>query len=64
MAYKCQHYVNNITMRKATMLKAYAVALVLTTATPVATKAVDGVKAPEATKAPTTQFLKPGSIKN
>jgi hypothetical protein len=46
------------------MLKAYAVALVLVTATPVAVKSVAGAQAPEMTKTPTTQIgIKKGSIR-
>lgn len=46
------------------MLKAYAVALVLVTATPVALKSVEGAQAPEQTKTPTTQIaVKKGSIR-
>jgi hypothetical protein len=46
------------------MLKAYAVALVLVTATPVAVKSVEGAQAPEKTKAPTTQIgVKKGSVR-
>ena len=46
------------------MLKAYAVALVLVTATPVALKSVDGVQAPETTKTPTTQIqIRKGSVR-
>ena len=44
------------------MLKAYAVALILTTATPVVVNSVDGVKVLENTNAPTTSFLKKGTI--
>ena len=46
------------------MLKAYAVALILSTATPVVVNSVDGAKVLENTKAPTTNFLKPGSVKD
>ncbi|MFT6895624.1 MAG: hypothetical protein ACJA13_000021 [Paraglaciecola sp.] len=47
------------------MLKAYAVALVLSTATPVATNAGQSVQAPETTKAPvtTTQAFRPSSVR-
>jgi len=46
------------------MLKAYAVALVLVTATPAVVKSVDGVQAPEATKTPTTQVaVKKGTVR-
>jgi hypothetical protein len=46
------------------MLKAYAVALVLVTATPVAVKSVNGAQAPEATKTPTTQIqVRKGSVR-
>ncbi|MBN7826760.1 hypothetical protein [Bowmanella dokdonensis] len=45
------------------MLKAYAMALVLTTAAPVADKAADGAKAPAKANAPVTQIWKPGSVR-
>ncbi|MFT4995137.1 MAG: hypothetical protein ACI965_002179 [Paraglaciecola sp.] len=55
--------VNN-NKRKVNMLKAYAVALVLVTATPIAVKSVDGAQAPEATKTPTTQIqVRKGSVR-
>ena len=44
------------------MLKAYAVALILTTATPVVAKSVEGANLPEIVKVPTTQTWKPGSV--
>jgi hypothetical protein len=46
------------------MLKAYAVALILSTATPVEAKSIDSVQAPISINAPTTQNWKPGSIKD
>jgi hypothetical protein len=46
------------------MLKAYVVALVLSTAIPVEAKSVDSAKAPISTHTPTTQGWKPGSIKD
>jgi hypothetical protein len=46
------------------MLKAYAVALILTTATPVVVNSVEGAKVLENTKAPTANFLRPGTIKD
>ncbi|MFT4941120.1 MAG: hypothetical protein ACI88A_004183 [Paraglaciecola sp.] len=46
------------------MLKAYAVALILTTATPVEAKSVDSVKAPLSTDTATTHLWKPKSIKD
>ncbi|GAA0350282.1 hypothetical protein GCM10009092_13340 [Bowmanella denitrificans] len=48
------------------MLKAYAIAIALTTATPVADKAAEGAKAPVKSKAETTQTLqawKPRSVR-
>ncbi|MFT5677414.1 MAG: hypothetical protein ACI808_003366 [Paraglaciecola sp.] len=46
------------------MLKAYAVALILSTAIPVEAQSVDSVQAPISTSTPTTQEWKPGSIKD
>ncbi|MEH6709700.1 MAG: hypothetical protein V7733_00685 [Paraglaciecola polaris] len=49
------------------MLKAYAIALALTTAAPVVTQSVESAQAPEASKATTTtvqtKALKAGSIR-
>lgn len=45
------------------MLKAYAMALVLSTAAPVADKAADGAKSPLKETTQTTQWFKPRSIK-
>lgn len=49
------------------MLKAYAIALALTTAAPVATQSVESAKAPEATKAITTtvenKAIRVGSVR-
>lgn len=47
------------------MLKAYAVALVLTTATPLASQAVESAQAPEAVKAPVTntQLWRPATVR-
>ncbi len=43
------------------MLKAYAVALVLTTSAPLADKKADGAQAPEQSKTAQTQVWKPRS---
>lgn len=45
------------------MLKAYAMALVMTTAAPVADKAADGAKTQVQTQAPATQIWKPSTIR-
>ncbi len=45
------------------MLKAYAMALVLSTATPVADKPADGAKSPIQPSQETTQALRPGTIR-
>lgn len=45
------------------MLKAYAMALVMTTAAPVADKAADGAKKQVQTQAPATQIWKPSSVR-
>ena len=45
------------------MLKAYAMALVLTAAAPVADKAADGAKAPVKANAPAAQIWKPGTVR-
>ncbi|WP_199271381.1 hypothetical protein [Paraglaciecola sp. L1A13] len=49
------------------MLKAYAIALALTTAAPIATQSVESAQAPEASKAPTTtiqtQAIRVGSVR-
>ncbi|GAC04318.1 hypothetical protein [Paraglaciecola chathamensis] len=49
------------------MLKAYAIALALTTAAPVATQSVESAKAPEAAKTTTTSVenkaIKVGSVR-
>ncbi len=45
------------------MLKAYAMALVMTTAAPVADKAADGAKTQAQSPAPAMQIWKPGSVR-
>jgi hypothetical protein len=47
--------VNNINKRKATMLKAYAVAVVLATTAPAVIKSVEGVQTPVKTETTTSE---------